>query len=280
VNGIEFDYLRHLLYERSGLAVTKDKLYLLEGRLLPIARKHGLDSLDRLVNWISRTRDESIIGEIVDAMTTNETLFFRDKWPYERLRHPILPDVLKRCGAQKRIRIWSAACSSGQEPYSIAMTIAEMGAALGGAQIEICATDISPSILKRAREGRYSDFELSRGLPDAMRAKYFISDGERWRITENLRNMVTFKSFNLLSDPVAAGLGTLDIVFCRNVLIYFDEATRGRVLKGISRVMPNWGYLCLGGAETVVGISDAFKVLPGERGLFGLAKDTKFSNVA
>ena len=280
MNGIEFDYLRHLLYERSGLAVTKDKLYLLEGRLLPIARKHGLGSLDTLVNLISRTRDESIIGEIVDAMTTNETLFFRDKWPYERLRHPILPDVLAHCGAQRRIRIWSAACSSGQEPYSIAMTIAEMGTALDGTQVEICATDISPSILKRAQEGRYSDFELSRGLPDAMRAKYFVADGDGWRIKDSLRNMVTFKSFNLLADPVAAGLGTFDIVFCRNVLIYFDEETRGRVLKGISRVMPNWGYLCLGGAETVVGISDAFKVLPGERGLFALTKGSKLSDVA
>ncbi|MFZ3033108.1 MAG: CheR family methyltransferase [Parvibaculum sp.] len=280
MNGIEFDYLRHLLYERSGLVVTKDKVYLLEGRLMPIARKRGLDSVDALVNMISRTRDEALIGEIVDAMTTNETLFFRDSWPYERLRRTILPDVLSMAGSQKRIRIWSAACSSGQEPYSIAMTIAEMKPLLGGAQIEICATDISPSILNRAREGRYSDFELSRGLPEPMRNRYFTVDNDGWRAKDTLREMVTFKNFNLLGDPIAAGLGTFDIVFCRNVLIYFDEATRGRVLKGIARVMAPWGYLCLGGAETVVGISDAFKVLPGERGLFALSKKDKLSDVA
>ena len=280
MNGIEFDYLRHLLYERSGLVVTKDKVYLLEGRLMPIARQRGLDSVDALVNMISRTRDETLIGEVIDAMTTNETLFFRDNWPYERLRRTILPDVLSMSGSQKRVRIWSAACSSGQEPYSIAMTIAEMRPMLGGAQIEICATDISPSILNRAREGRYSDFELSRGLPEPMRNRYFSVDGEGWRIKDTVREMVTFKSFNLLGDPIAAGLGTFDIVFCRNVLIYFDEATRGRVLKSIARVMSPWGYLCLGGAETVVGISDAFKVLPGERGLFALAKKDKLSDVA
>jgi chemotaxis protein methyltransferase CheR len=160
------------------------------------------------------------------------------------------------------------------------MTIAEMGPALGGAQVEICATDISSSILKRADEGRYSNFELSRGLPDAMRSKYFVADGDGWRVKDTLRNMVTFKNYNLLDDPAAAGLGVFDIVFCRNVLIYFDEVTRAQVLQGIARVMSPRGYLCLGGAETVVGISDVFKGMAGERRIFELAPKKGTAKVA
>ena len=280
MNDVEFDYLRRLLYDRSGLVVTKDKAYLIESRLRPLARDHGYADVPALVRGLFQLKSEEVIAEIVDAMTTNETLFFRDSWPYQLLRTKLLPEIVASKGSVKRIRIWSAACSSGQEPYSIAMTVAEMGAALGGAQVEICATDISPSILKRAQGGCYSDFELSRGLPDAMRAKYFTADGDRWRIKDSLREMVTFKNYNLLEDPVAAGLGTFDVIFCRNVLIYFDEGTRRQVLQGITRVMLPKGYLCLGGAETVVGISDSFQGLPGERRIFELAPKKAAERVA
>jgi chemotaxis protein methyltransferase CheR len=172
----------------------------------------------------------------------------------------------------RRIKIWSAACSSGQEPYSLAMTMAEMGTALAGWTIEILATDISEAMLARAQEGRYSLFEVSRGLPDSMLEKYFKPDGNGFRVKDSLREMIEFRHYNLLEEPSTSGIGPVDIIFCRNVLIYFDEATRKRVFTGLAKVLRPWGYLCLGGAETVVGISDAFRVLPGERGLFGLAK--------
>ncbi|PKP68513.1 MAG: chemotaxis protein CheR [Alphaproteobacteria bacterium HGW-Alphaproteobacteria-5] len=276
----EFDYLRKLLYDRSGLVITKDKSYLIESRLRPLAREYDYDDVETLVGTLYQLKNEKMISEVVDAMTTNETLFFRDSWPFQLLRNRLLPNIILSNSGVKRIRIWSAACSSGQEPYSIAMTVAELGAAFGGAQVEICATDISPTVLERAKQGRYSEFELSRGLPEAMRSRYFVADGGHWRVRDALREMVTFRSYNLLDDPLAAGLGTFDIVFCRNVLIYFDEATRRRVLQGLTRVMSPGGYLCLGGAETVVGISDSFQGLPGERRIFELSPKRGAAKVA
>lgn len=280
MNDVEFDYLRRLLYERSGLVVTRDKVYLIESRLRPLARENGYDNVEALVRALYQLKSERLICEIVDAMTTNETLFFRDSWPFQVLRNNLLPNIVSANSGMKRIRIWSAACSSGQEPYSIAMTIAEMGSALGSAQVEICATDISPSILNRAKEGRYSNFEVSRGLPEPMRAKYFVPDGDGWRVNDKLRSIITFKNYNLLTDPAAAGLGVFDIIFCRNVLIYFDEATRRKVLQGMAQVMAPRGYLCLGGAETVVGISNSFQGLPGERRIFELSPKKEAAKVA
>lgn len=280
MNDIEFEYLRKLLHDRSGLVVTRDKIYLLESRLKSVAREHGFEDVESLVRQTRQVRNEKVVAEIVDAMTTNETLFFRDGWPFRILARDLLPKIIATNGGSRRVRIWSAACSSGQEPYSIAMMVAELGSSLGGVQVEICATDISPSILKRAKEGRYSTFELSRGLLEPMRNKYFVADGDAWRAKDVLREMVTFKSYNLLDDPLAAGLGPFDVVFCRNVLIYFDEATRGRVLQSISRVMSSRGFLCLGGAETVVGISDAFRGLPGERRIFELMPGRGSAKVA
>lgn len=272
MNNPEFDYLKQVLYERSGLVVTPEKGYLIESRLAPLARRSGLDSVGLFIEKTRRTRDEAMLNQIVDAMTTNETLFFRDAWPFERLRKSLLPEVMAMAKTSRRIKIWSAACSSGQEPYSLAMTIAEMGTAMAGWKIEIVATDISEAMLARAQEGRYSLFEVSRGLPDAMLEKYFKPDGSGFWVKDSLREMIEFRHYNLLEDPSTGGIGPIDIIFCRNVLIYFDEATRRRVFTGLAKVLRPWGYLCLGGAETVVGISDAFRVLPGERGLFGLAK--------
>ena len=272
MNSPEFDYLKQILYERSGLVVTPEKGYLIESRLAPLARRSGLDSVNHFIEKTRRTRDETMLNQIVDAMTTNETLFCRDAWPFERLRKSLLPEVMAMTKVSRRIRIWSAACSSGQEPYSLAMTVAEMGAALAGWKVEIVATDISDAMLAKAKDGYYSLFEVSRGMPDDMLRKYFDPDGGGFRVKDSLREMIEFRRYNLLEDPSTSNLGPIDIIFCRNVLIYFDEATRRRVFTGLAKVLRPWGYLCLGGAETVVGISDAFRVLPGERGLFGLAK--------
>ncbi|MDO8839224.1 MAG: CheR family methyltransferase [Parvibaculum sp.] len=270
MNTAEFDYLKTMLYERSGLVVTPEKGYLIESRLMPIARHRGIENVGRLIEEIRRTRDETALAQIVDAMTTNETLFFRDGWPFERLRSNLLPEIMEKTKASRRIRIWSAACSSGQEPYSLAMIMAELGSALAGWQVEIVATDISDEMLARAQTGRYSVFEVSRGLSEPLLQKYFEPEKDGWRAKDSLRSMISFRRYNLLDDPAANGLGPFDIIFCRNVLIYFDETTRRRVFSGLAKVMRPWGYLCLGGAETVVGISDAFQVLTGERGLFGL----------
>jgi len=272
VNSADFDFLRKFLYDRSGLALTPDKSYLLESRLAPIARRMKLKSLADLIAHMRIACDEALTVQVVEAMTTNETLFFRDRWPFERFSARILPELMEANKHTKRIRIWCAACSSGQEPYSLAMLIAEAGRVLDGWTVELIGTDISEEMLGRCRKGWYSTFEVQRGMPPELLKKYFTKDGEGWKISDRLRSMVKFRNFNLLADPAAAssGLQGLDLIFCRNVLIYFDEATRKRVFSGMAKVVKPGGFLCLGGAETVIGISDAFRILPGERGLFGV----------
>lgn len=272
MNTNDFEFLRQFLYQRSGLALTPDKSYLLESRLAPIARKLKMKTLPELVVHLRKGGDEALTIAVVEAMTTNETLFFRDRWPFDRFSAMILPTLMELNKNTRRIRIWCAACSSGQEPYSLAMLLAEAGGKLAGWQIEIIATDISDEMLERCRKGWYSTFEVQRGLPPDLLKKYFTKDGDGWLISEKLRAMVKFRNFNLLHDPAAAGITGLDLIFCRNVLIYFDEATRRKVFASMARVMKPGGYLCLGGAETVIGISDAFRILPGERGLFGLGE--------
>lgn len=270
MNSTDFEFLRDFLYQRSGLALTPDKSYLLESRLAPIARKERLASLSALVAQLRQRADEALTIQIVEAMTTNETLFFRDRWPFERFSAMILPTLMEQNKATRRIRIWCAACSSGQEPYSLAMLLSEASAKLAGWTVEITATDISEEMLARCRRGWYSTFEVQRGLPADLQKKYFTKEGDGWVISEKLRAMVKFRNFNLLADPASIGLHGLDLIFCRNVLIYFDEATRKKVFAGMAKATKADGYLCLGGAETVIGISDAFRILPGERGLFAV----------
>ncbi|HEY4345433.1 MAG TPA: protein-glutamate O-methyltransferase CheR [Parvibaculum sp.] len=271
MNSADFDFLRKFLYDRSGLALTPDKSYLLESRLAPIARKMKLKSLTDLIAHMRVTSDEALTIQVVEAMTTNETLFFRDRWPFDRFAAKVLPDMMEANKHTKRIRIWCAACSSGQEPYSLAMLLAEAGKLLDGWTVELIGTDISEEMLERCRKGWYSAFEVQRGMTPEMLRKYFTKDGEGWKISDRLRGMVKFRNYNLLGDPSAtAGFTGLDLIFCRNVLIYFDEITRKRVFSGMAKVMKPGGFLCLGGAETVIGISDAFRILPGERGLFGV----------
>jgi chemotaxis protein methyltransferase CheR len=202
-------------------------------------------------------------------MTTNESFFFRDQKPFDQFRDLVLPHMLEHRAGVKSFRIWSAACSSGQEPYTLAMLLKENAAKLAGWRIEIIATDLSKEILAKAEAGTYSQFEVQRGLPIALLVKYFKQVGERWQISEEIRKMVKFKSFNLLTSPAA--LGRFDVVFCRNVLIYFDPPTKGQVLAGIADLMPDDGFLYLGGAETVLGTSDRFQLMPGQRGVYKLA---------
>jgi chemotaxis protein methyltransferase CheR len=265
----DFEFICQILRERSGLVLTNDKAYLLESRLLPVARKWKLATFDDLVRTIRTRMDEAVIRDVVEAMTTNESFFFRDTKPFDQFKQLVLPAMLKNRAASRTIRIWSAACSSGQEPYSLAMILSEMSAQLSGWRIEIVGTDLSTEILTRAKDGMYSQFEVQRGLPITMLVKYFAQIGDRWQINAKIRGMVQYREFNLLQE--GAQLGRFDVVFCRNVLIYFDQPTKTRVLNSVSKLMPEDGFLFLGGAETVLGITDRFQMVPGQRGVYGVA---------
>lgn len=261
----DFQFISSLLKERSGLVLSSDKVYLLESRLIPVARKRGLKGLDDLVDTIRRTKPEPLIADVTEAMTTNESFFFRDIKPFDLFRDNVLPHILaSRPG--KNFRIWCAAASTGQEPYSLAMVLKEQSAKLAGWKYEIVGTDLSREVLDRARKGLYSQFEVQRGLPIQFLVKYFEKKDDQWHIKADIRALVQYKELNLLHD--LKSLGNFDVVFCRNVLIYFDQPTKGRILENISKLMPADGMLFLGGAETVLGISDKFKPLSGQRGVY------------
>ncbi len=263
----DYDFLRKLLRERSGLVLGGDKQYLVESRLLPVSRRAGATGLSGLMEKIRQPANENLIVEVVEAMATNESLFFRDKIPFDHFRETIMPSLLVSRAQQRRIRIWCAAASTGQEPYSLAMALKEMGPALAGWRTEILATDFSLEVLEKAKAGIYSQFEVQRGLPIQMLVKYFTQIGEMWQIAPEIRAMVQFRPFNLLQD--CAHLGSFDVVFCRNVLIYFDQQTKIEVLDRISRVIVPDGYLVLGAAETVVGLTNSFRPIPDKRALYG-----------
>ena len=262
----DYDYLRNLLKSRSGLVLGADKHYLVESRLLPVVRKAGLGDLSGLVTKLKGANVEPLIVEVVEAMTTNETFFFRDRIPFDHFRESIMPALLAARARERRIRIWCAAASTGQEPYTLAICLKEMGKMLAGWHVEIVATDISMEALEKAKSGIYSQFEVQRGLPIMMLVKYFSQVGELWQLTPELRGMVQFKPFNLLSD--LSRLGTFDVVFCRNVLIYFDQQTKTDVLDRMAQVIAPDGYLALGAAETVVGLTDSFKPFADRRGIY------------
>ncbi len=262
----DFDFLRKFLRERSGLVLAVEKQYLAESRLLPVARRNGMTTLDELVDRLKNKAPAPLSAQVVEAMTTNETFFFRDKIPFDHFRETIMPALLAARAREKRIRIWCTAASTGQEPYSLAMVIKGMGPAVAGYRIDILATDLSSEVLEKAKAGVYSQFEVQRGLPVQMLVKFFDQVGETWQLAPELRSMVQFRPLNLLSDFSA--LGNFDAVFCRNVLIYFDQDNKIAVLNRISRQMPEDGYLVLGAAETVIGLTEAFKPLTDKRGLY------------
>jgi chemotaxis protein methyltransferase CheR len=266
VTPIDYDYLRRLLRERSGLVLTADKQYLVESRLLPVARRASLANLADLVQRLRAPGAEALVVEVVEAMTTNESFFFRDKIPFEHFRDTIVPALIAARAAQRRIRIWCAAASTGQEPYSLAMALREMGNLLSGWRVEILATDLSNEVLEKAKAGIYSQFEVQRGLPIQMLVKYFKQTGDLWQLNSDIRAMVQHKQLNLLQD--FSHLGTFDVIFCRNVLIYFDQETKASIFERMSRMIEPDGVLALGAAESVVGITDAFRPYPDRRGMY------------
>jgi chemotaxis protein methyltransferase CheR len=261
----DYEYLRKLLKDRSGLDLSADKQYLIESRLLPLSRKSRLAGIGELVQKM-KGGSADIITQVVEAMTTNETFFFRDKVPFDHFRDSIMPEILQARASRKTLRIWCAAGSTGQEPYSLAMCLKEMGAALSGWRVEILATDLSQEVLEKSRAGIYSQFEVQRGLPIQMLVKYFKQTGELWQINADIRAMVQHRQLNLLHD--FSQLGVFDVIFCRNVLIYFDQDTKINIFNRLAKATEPDGFLVLGAAETVVGLTDVFKPYPERRGLY------------
>jgi chemotaxis protein methyltransferase CheR len=261
----DYEYLRKLLKDHSGLDLSADKQYLIESRLLPLARKAGLPGISELVQKM-KAGSPSTITQVVEAMTTNETFFFRDKVPFDHFRDSIMPEILKARAGRKSIRIWCAAGSTGQEPYSLAMCLKEMGAALAGWRVEILATDLSLEVIEKSKAGLYSQFEVQRGLPIQLLVKYFKQVGEFWQVNADIRAMIQHRQLNLLHD--FAQLGTFDVIFCRNVLIYFDQDTKVNIFRRLAKATESDGFLVLGAAETVVGLTDVYKPHPERRGLY------------
>ena len=267
MNKSDFDFVSGLLHRRAGIVLTADKTYLIESRLAPLARKEGLASIEDLLQVIRSRRDERLITQMVDVMTTNETFFFRDKTPFELMKETVLPKLME--ARPPKLRIWCAASSTGQEPYSLAMMLQESPSLLRGTPVEIFASDISDRVLEKAKAGLYSQFEVQRGLPIQLMMKYFRQKDDLWQVSDKIRSMVTFKKHNLMDDPSA--FGRFDVVFCRIVLIYFDPPTKGQVLERISKVMNPEGFLFLGAAETVIRITKKFEVTKERRGLYQMA---------
>jgi chemotaxis protein methyltransferase CheR len=262
----DYDYIRKLLREHSGLVLSAEKQYLVESRLLPVVRKAGLANLGELVAKLKAATVSALTATVVEAMTTNESFFFRDKIPFEHFNDLLVPALVAARAKERQIRIWCSAAATGQEPYSLAMILKDMGGALNGWRIEILGTDISSGALEKAKAGLYSQFEVQRGLPIQSLVKHFTQVGELWQIAPEIRAMVTYRHFNLLQD--FQSFGSFDIVFCRNVLIYFDQATKAGVLNRLARHMKPDGYLILGAAETVVGLTTAFRPMPDHRGIY------------
>jgi chemotaxis protein methyltransferase CheR len=264
----DFDYLRKFLRDRSGLVLAVEKQYLAESRLLPLARRNGMSTLDELIERLRNRTAAPLATQVLEVMTTNETFFFRDRIPFDHFRDTIMPALIAARAHEKRIRIWCTAASTGQEPYSLAMALKSMGSAIAGYRVDIVATDLSSDVLEKAKAGIYSQFEVQRGLPVQTLVKFFDQVGESWQLAPELRSMVQFRPLNLLND--FSTLGTFDVVFCRNVLIYFDQENKIAVLNRVARQMPDDGFLVLGAAETVIGLTEAFKPLTDKRGLYAL----------
>lgn len=251
----EFDYVCRLVRERSGI-VLDGKEYLVDARLTPVVRQRQLGSISELVGRLRSAPDNGLAAQVVEAMVTTETSFFRDVHPFETLRTAVLPELI-RTRPERKLRVWFAACSTGQEPYSFALLVRERFPELAGWSLELLATDLSAEVLARARAGRYSQLEVNRGLPAVALVKFFRQHGPTWELAEDVRRMVEFRELNLIRPwPV---LPRFDLVFLRNVLIYFDVDVKKSILGRVARVLRPDGYLLLGGAETTLNLDDSFR---------------------
>ncbi|HMN74154.1 MAG TPA: protein-glutamate O-methyltransferase CheR [Rhodoblastus sp.] len=261
-----FDELARLLGERIGMAIDPRRRSAIEARLAGLMADCGFSDPQDFLRRLRAGLDPALMNKTVDAMVTCETLFFRDRAPFEAMRGIVLPRLKETRRDFRNLRFWSAACATGQEPYSIAMVMDDLSREFGGWRVDIVASDVSQSALAAARAGVYSQFEVQRGLPTPMLLRYFRKDSEGWRVSEHLRAAIDFRQVNLVSDFSA--LGHFDVVLCRNVLMYMDVERRRDILRRISTQLAPDGYLMLGATETIVGLSDEFVAAPGFAGLF------------
>jgi chemotaxis protein methyltransferase CheR len=258
LNAQSFDYLAELVLRGSAIVIDKSKTYLFESRLLPIARANGLTNLDQLVETLKRPGASALADSVIDAMTTNETSFFRDLHPFNALRTQLIPELIQKRAKERVLNIWSNACSSGQEVYSIAMLLKEHFPELAGWRVRLTATDLSKQILAKAQSGVFTQAEINRGLPMPMVLKHFQRSGVHWQISDEIRRMVDFKVLNLV-EPWPPTLPKMDIVFLRNVLIYFSVETKREILGKVHRAIQKDGVLLLGGAETTMNLNVPFE---------------------
>jgi chemotaxis protein methyltransferase CheR len=265
----DFDVVRRLLHARSAIALDDGKQYLVESRLAPILRQRKLDSLSDLVALLRRERGGEIERQVVEALVTTESSFFRDLHPFESLRKVVLPDLINRRRDSRRLDIWCAATAHGQEPYSVALLIREHFPELATWKINLLATDISREALARAREGVYNQIEVNRGLPASLMLRYFEQHGTHWRIFATIRDMVEFRELNLAAPW--PNLPPMDLVLLRNVLIYFDIETKKTIFGRLTRVLRPDGYLLLGGSETTFNLDNSYRrVEPLKSGFYQL----------
>ena len=249
-----YKFLQEYVYRESGIVLDGDKLYLFEARLTPIMRQRQLSSLNDLCALLQANGDAPLKRQVVEAMATHETSFFRDPAQYDALRTVVLPELIEQRRDTKRMSFWSAAASSGQEAYSLAMMLLEMG--LGDWNIQILATDLSTQVLERARAGKFLQIEVNRGLPVSYLVKYFSRSGLDWQLKDAVRRMVQFAPLDLRQSMRT--LGPFDVVFCRNVLIYFDIESKRKILAELRETLFRGGYLLLGGSETTLNLDDRF----------------------
>jgi len=275
MNPNTFAFLTGIVKQRSGGIIGPDQGYMLETRLAPLLKREALKDLEALATRLKAPRADTIAQEMTELLTTNESSFFRDGRPFEHLRI-LLPALHASRPAGQPLRIWSAACSTGQEAYSISIILAELAEAnpgLKSRRVEIIGTDITTAVLERARAGVFTQFEVQRGMPIRTLMKRFTQEETRWRIRPEIAAPCRFEKFNLLGE--LRGMGRFDVVFCRNVLIYFDVPTKGRVLAGIAQLLAPDGALYLGAAETAMGVTNALVAKNGERGVYGVAEPVR-----
>jgi chemotaxis protein methyltransferase CheR len=267
----DFEFVRALVMKRSAIVLENEKLYLADTRLQGVARREGIESVEALVARMRAAPAGPLHQKVVEAMTTNETSFFRDVQPFEMLKQVVVPELMKRREAERRLRIWCAASSTGQEPYSLAMLLREQFPALRGWDVRIVASDLSTEVLEKARQGRYSQLEVNRGLPATLLVKYFQRQGTEWQIKDDLRGLIEYRQLNLIEAWPT--LPPLDVILIRNVLIYFDVETKRQILGRARRLLRPDGYLFLGGAETTLNLDDSFERIEFQRaGCYQLRK--------
>lgn len=274
---LDLEYLSRLLKSHCGMTLGEDRRSLAESRLLPVLREHKLSSFHALTDALKSGKDTLLLAEVTEAMIASETSFFRDMQPFRQLRETLLPFMAGKTRGAHRIRILSAGCATGQEPYSLAMCVAEEAAALDGTEVEIIAVDLSASALHKAENGLYTQLEVQRGIPIALLVKYFEQKNDKWLVKESIRKSVQFRQANLLGD--LSGLGLFDIVFCRNALLHFDEDSKSQALTAIHGRMQPHAVLCLGKGETLYGVNSPLKAVSMEERHRGLYVSQEFSGI-